>query len=117
LGWIHGICVFLSFLGLILFLFGVFLKCFGVSVVFYLGSFWSSWREIVNCGFWRTSGRFRGTFGVDLWLLCFSFLLGGDSCLVWCVFYVFWGVRWVLVGFMLVVMVKNCKLWVLENIR
>jgi len=23
----------------------------------------------VNCWFWRTSGRFRGTFAVDLWFL------------------------------------------------
>ena len=33
-GWIFGFWVFLSFLGLILFLFGVFLTCFGVSVGF-----------------------------------------------------------------------------------
>jgi len=31
-------------------------------------------------------------------------------------FDVFWGLRMVLVGFMLVVMLKKCKLWVLENI-
>ena len=29
----------------------------------------------------------------------------------------FWGLRCVLVGFLLVTMVKKCKLWVLENIR
>jgi len=34
LGWIYGFCGFLSFLGLILFLFGLFLTCFGVSVGF-----------------------------------------------------------------------------------
>jgi len=32
LGWIYGFWVFLSFLGVILFLFGVFLTCFEVSV-------------------------------------------------------------------------------------
>jgi len=32
-------------------------------------------------------------------------------------FYVFCGLRWVLVGFFLVIMVKNFKLWILENIR
>ena len=36
---------------------------------------------------------------------------------VWGVFDMFWGLRCVLVGFMLVLMVSNCKLWVLENIR
>jgi len=70
----------------------------------------------VNCGFGRTSGRFRGTFGVDLWLLGFSFVFGFDPVLLWVVFDVFWGLRLVLVGFMLVVIVKKCKLWVLENI-
>ena len=50
----------------------------------------------VNCGFWRTSGRFRRTFGVDLRLLGFSFVFGGYPVLVWGVFDVFWGVRWVL---------------------
>jgi len=53
---------------------------------------------------------------VDLWLLGFSFIFGGDPVLVWCVFDVFWGLRCVLVGFLLVTMVKKCKLWVLENI-
>ena len=31
------------------------------------------------------------------------------------VFDVCWGLRCVLVGFLLVIMVKNCKLWVLKN--
>ena len=34
LGWIYGFWVFLLFLGVILFLFRVFLTCFGVSVGF-----------------------------------------------------------------------------------
>ena len=34
LGWIYGFWGFLSFLGLILFLFVVFLMCFGVSIGF-----------------------------------------------------------------------------------
>jgi len=54
---------------------------------------------------------------VDLWLLGFSLISEGDPVLVWGVFDVFWGLRLVLVGFMLVIMVKNCKLWLLENIR
>ena len=59
---------------------------------------------------------FRGTFGVYLWLLGFSFFFGGDPVLVWGVFDVFWGLHWVFVGFMLVVMLRKSKLWVLENI-
>jgi len=53
---------------------------------------------------------------VDLWLLGFSCFFGGDPLLVSCVFDVFCGVRCILVGFFLVIMVKNSKLWVLENI-
>jgi len=53
---------------------------------------------------------------VDLWLLGFSFFFGFDPVLVWGVFDVFWGLRLVLVGSMLVVMLRKCKLWVLENI-
>jgi len=53
---------------------------------------------MVNFGFWRTSGRFRGTFGVDLWLLGFSFVLGFDPVLVLVVFYVFWCLHWVSLG-------------------
>ena len=37
----------------------------------------------MDCGFWRTSGRFRGSFGVDLWLLGFSFVFGVDPVHVW----------------------------------
>ena len=36
-----------------------------------------------------------------------------DAVLVWGVFDVFWGLRGVLVGLMLVVMVRSCKLWFL----
>jgi len=52
----------------------------------------------INCGFWRTLGRFRGSFGVDLWLLAFSLISGGDPALVWGVFDVFWGLCWVSLG-------------------
>ena len=48
--------------------------------------------------FWRTSGRIRGTFGVDLWLLGFSLIFGGDPVLVWGVFDVFCGLRCVLLS-------------------
>jgi len=53
----------------------------------------------INCGFWRTLGRFRGTFGVGLWLLAFSLIFGGDPALVWGVFDVVWGLLWVSLGF------------------
>jgi len=45
------------------------------------------------------------------------FFFFGLSCSFWGSFDVFCGLRCVLVYFMLVVIVKNCKLWVLENIR
>jgi len=67
----------------------------------------------LDCGFWRRSGEFRLVFmGISKFLLFFS----SDAFLVWGVFDVFLGLRCVLVGFLLVTMVKNCKLWVLENI-
>ena len=31
---------------------------------------------------------------MDLWLLGFSFIFGGDPVLVWGVFDVFWGLHW-----------------------
>jgi len=37
--------------------------------------------------------------------------------LFWALFDVFWGLRCVLVGFLLVIIVRKCKLWVLENFR
>jgi len=54
---------------------------------------------------------------VDLWLLGFSFIFGGDPVLAWGVFDVFWGLPWVSLGFSLVIMVKKRKLWVMENFR
>jgi len=48
---------------------------------------------------------------------CLVFVVfSSDEVLVCGVFDVFWGLRFVLVGFLLVIMVKKCKLWVLENI-
>jgi len=55
-------------------------------------------------------GGFRGNFLV-------SVVFSSDSVFVCCVFNVFWALRCVLVGFMLVVTVKKCKVWVLEKIR
>ena len=52
---------------------------------------------------------------MDSWLLRLSFVFGGDPVLFGAIFDVLCGLRLVLVGFMLVVMVKKCKLWVLEN--
>ena len=162
---------FLSGLGVILFLFGLFLTCFGVSVCFrwVLVGRKHKWEGIVGFGedqvsfgwfsseflsfccfffwcssclgcFWRVlrsplgfvgfslvvkvkgswlwvlgkirwvSDRFRGNFLV-------SVFFSSDSVLVWGVCDVFWGLRCVLVGFLLVTMVKKCKLWVLEKIR
>jgi len=66
--------------------------------------------------FWRTSGSLRGILGVYLCFLGISFSFGGDPVLFGSIFYVFFGLRWVLIGFMLVVMVRNGKLWVLEKI-
>ena len=82
-----------------------------------LGFPWSSCWKSVNCGFWRTSGRFRVLLG---WIYGFggnSSSFGGDPFLAWDIFDVFWGLRCVLVGFLLVIMGNKCKLWVLENIR
>jgi len=77
---------------------------------------WSSCWKSVNCGFWRTSGKFRVLLGwiYGFWGISFSF--GGDPVLFGAIFDVFWGLRWVLVGFMLVVMVRKGQLWVLENL-
>jgi len=68
-----------------------------------------SWLWVLEKIRW-VSDRFRGNFLV-------SVFFSSDSVLVWGVYDVFWGVRCVLVGFLLVTMVKKCKLWVLENIR
>ena len=54
-------------------------------------------------------GGFRGNFLV-------SVVFSSDAVLVCGVFDVFWGLRCILVGFLLVIMVKKGKLWVLENI-
>ena len=86
--------MFFILIQLFLCVFDVFLGLHWVS----LGFPWSSCWKSVNCGFWRTSGRFRGTFGVDLWLLGFSFVFGGDPVLVSCVIDVFFGVRFVLLS-------------------
>jgi len=40
-----------------------------------------------------------------------------DADLVWGAFDVFWGLRFIVVGFLLVIMEKKCKLWVLEKIK
>ena len=53
---------------------------------------------------------------MDSWYLGFSSLFGVDPVLFGALFDVFWILRCVLGGFMLVVMVKKCNLWVLENI-
>ena len=55
-------------------------------------------------------GGFHGNFLV-------SVVFSSDAVLVWGVFDVFWGLRFVLVGFLLVIMGNKCKFWVLENIR
>ena len=54
---------------------------------------------------------------MDSWYLGFSSVFWVDPVLLVDLFDVFWGLRLVLVVFMLVVMVKKCKLRVLENIR
>jgi len=77
---------------------------------------WSSCWKSVNCGFWKTSSRLRGTLGMDSWYLGLSSVFWVDPVLFGALFDVFCGLRLVLVRFLLVVMVKKCKLWVLENI-
>jgi len=57
-----------------------------------------------------------GPLGVDSWYMGISSVFWVDPVLFGALFDAFWGLRFVLVGFMLVIMVKNCKLWVLENI-
>ena len=47
----------------------------------------------------------------------FFFRFGGDPVLVWGVFDVFWGLRCVLVGFLLVIMVKKDGVLPEYNIR
>jgi len=54
---------------------------------------------------------------MDSWYLGFSSVFWVDPVLFGALFGVFWGLRFVLVGFMLVVMVRKSKLWFLENIR
>ena len=54
---------------------------------------------------------------MDSWYLGFSSVFSSDAVLFGALFDVFLGLRLVLVGFMVVVMVRKCKLWVLENIR
>ena len=46
----------------------------------------------------------------------FLSVLGVDPVLFGAIFDVFWGLRFVLVGFMLVVTVRKCKLCFMENI-
>ena len=54
---------------------------------------------------------------MDSWYLGFSSVFWVDPVLFGALFNVFWGIRFVLVWFIFVIMVKNYKLWVLENIR
>jgi len=67
-------------------LFDVFLGLLLVSLCFPLSSCW----KIVSCGFWRTSGRLRGTLGVDSWYLGFSSVFWVDPVLFGALFDVFW---------------------------
>ena len=53
---------------------------------------------------------------MDSWYLGFSSVFWVDPVLFGALLDVFWGLRCILVGFLLVIMVKKGKLWVLENI-
>jgi len=93
-------------------LFAVFFMCFVVSIGF---------RYVLvvrkGKGEWTVCfGEDQVSFGWFSWNFLFFVVFTSDAVLDWGVFDVFWGLRLVLVGFMLVVMVKKCKLWVLENI-
>ena len=62
--------------------------------------------------------EYQVSFGWFSWeFLSFFFFFSPDADLVWAGFDVFWGLRCILVGFLMVIMVKKCKLCVLENIR
>ena len=68
-----------------------------------LGCFWGS--SMVFGEFRSVLGvilsflwQFLTCFGVDLWLLGFSFVFGFDPVLVCGVFDVFWGLHWVSLG-------------------
>ena len=117
LGWIYGFWgISFSFVCdpvLFVAIFDVFLGLHWVS----LGFPWSSCWKSVNCGFRRTSGRLRGTLGMDSCYLGFSSVFGVDPVLFGALFDVFCGLRCVLVGFELVIVLEKCKLWFLENIR
>jgi len=54
---------------------------------------------------------------MDSCFLGFSSVFWVGPVLFGAIFDVLCGLRLVLVGFMLVVMVRKCKLWVLENFR
>jgi len=64
-------------------------------------------------GFGEDQVSFRWFSWEFLSFCCFFFLYSS----VWGVFDMFWGLRCVLVGFMLVIVLEKCKLWFLENIR
>ena len=95
LGWIYGFWSFLSFFRndpvLVWGVFDVFWGLHWVS----LGFPWSSCWKSVNCGFWRNSGRLRGTLGVDSWYLGFSSVFWVDPVLFGTLYFVFCGLRWV----------------------
>ena len=54
---------------------------------------------------------------MDSWYLGFSSVFWVDPVHFGAFFDVFWGLRCVLLGFLLVILVKKCKLLVLENFR
>ena len=48
-----------------------------------------------------------GCFWGGSMVLGFSFIFGGDPVLVWGVFYVFWGLHWVSLGFSVVIVLEK----------
>jgi len=64
---------------------------------------------IVGFGEDRVSFRW---FSWEFLSFFFFFFFSSDSVFIWGISHVFWGLRCVLVGFLLVVMMRNCKLWV-----
>jgi len=87
--------------------------CFGVSV----GFCWVLFGHKCNWDWIVGFGEDQVSFACFSWeLLSFFFFFSYDSFLVWCVFDVFWGLRCVFVGFLLVIVLEKCKLWFLENI-
>ena len=76
LGWIFGFWVFLSVLGVDPVISGAIFDVFWGLHCVLVGFLLVAMVRSVNCGFWRTSGRFRGTVGGGSMAFGFFFRFG-----------------------------------------